>query len=101
MVNVNAIRMCMYRHKISDARLVLCGGGAYNPYIKTGLEKNLQKNNVSVMTAEELNVNSKLLEAHAFAFFAYKFMHRECLRLGDSTGAREPSILGCLYPAVH
>ena len=41
---------------ISDARLVLCGGGAYNPYIKTGLEKNLQKNNVSVMTAEELNV---------------------------------------------
>lgn len=101
MVNVNAIRMCMYRHKISDARLVLCGGGAYNPYIKTGLEKNLQKNNVSVMTAEDLNVNSKLLEAHAFAFFAYKFMHRECLRLGDSTGAREPSILGCLYPAVH
>lgn len=101
MVNVNAVRMCMYRHKITKTRLILCGGGAYNPYIREGLSKNLQKNSVTVMSAEDLGVNSKLLEAHAFAYFAYKFMHRECLNLGDSTGAKEPSILGCLYPATH
>lgn len=101
MVNVNAIRMCMYRHKFSKARLILCGGGAYNPYIRDGLAKNLHKNSIHVMSAEELSVNSKLLEAHAFAYFAYKFMHRECLELGNSTGAKEPSILGCLYPAVR
>ncbi len=100
LVNVNAIRMCMYRHNIAKARLIICGGGAYNPYISEGIKKNLQKNNVNVMKAEELGVNSKLIEAHAFAYFAYKFMHRECLNLGRSTGAKNPSILGCLYPAI-
>ncbi len=100
-VNINAIRQCLYRHSIDKARLILCGGGAYNPYIREGLKKALSKNNVEVLMAEEVGVNSKLLEAHTFAYFAYKFTHRECVDLGDSTGASTPSILGCLYPAVR
>lgn len=98
--NVNAIRHCIYKHKIESARLILCGGGAYNPIFKERFEKALSRNHVSVVIADELGVDAKLLEAHTFAYFAYKFTKRECIDLCDSTGAKKPSILGCLYPAT-
>ncbi len=97
LVNVNAIRAALYEYKPLQSRLILCGGGAYNPLILKKITEHLQKNEVSVMRAEELGVNSKLIEAHAFAYFAYKFMHREPLYLEESTGAKKPSVLGCLY----
>ena len=99
--NVNAIRECMFRHHIDGARLILCGGGAYNPVIEEGLTRRLKANGVEVFKAEDLGVDSKLIEAHTFAYFAYMFMHRQCVELGTSTGAARPSVLGCLYPCVR
>lgn len=96
--NVNAIRQCIFKHKIECGRLILCGGGAYNPIFKERFEKALKRNNISVFIADDLGVDAKLLEAHTFAYFAYKFTQRECVDLCDSTGASSPSILGCLYP---
>ncbi len=98
LVNVNAIRECLYRYTPEYKRLILCGGGAYNPLIVSRLTKHLEKNEVKILKAEDLGVNSKLIEAHAFAYFAYKFVHREPLDLCDSTEAKKPGILGCLYP---
>lgn len=96
--SVNAIRQCLFKYKIDSARLILCGGGAYNSLIVERFTKLLEKQHVEVVCADNLGVNSKLIEAHAFAFFAYMFCHRKPLDLGNSTGARRPSILGCLNP---
>ena len=98
---VNAIRQIIFSHKIDKARLIVCGGGAYNPLIMQRLSDSLLKNQVTVLKADDLGVDSKLIEAHAFAYFAYKFVKREPLDLASSTGALKPSILGCLYPATR
>ena len=95
---VNAVRGAIFKFKIDKSRLIICGGGAYNPVIMSKLSEALAKNNVETYIADELGVNSKLIEAHAFAYFAYKFVKREPLDLACSTNARENSILGCLYP---
>lgn len=94
---VNAIRQAIFNFKIDKSRLIVCGG-AYNPVIMGKLSEALTKNNVETYIADDLGVNSKLIEAHAFAYFAYKFVKREPLDLACSTNARENSILGCLYP---
>lgn len=96
--SVNAIRQCLFRYKIDSSRLILCGGGAYNSLITERFTKLLEKQNVEVVCADSLGVNSKLIEAHAFAFFAYMFCHRLPIDLGNSTGAQKPSVLGCLNP---
>ena len=96
--SVNAIRQSLFKYKIDSARLILCGGGAYNSLIVQRFTKLLERQHVEVVCADKLGVNSKLIEAHAFAFFAYMFCHRKPLELGKSTGALRPSILGCLNP---
>lgn len=96
--SVNAIRQCLFRYRIDSSRLILCGGGAYNSLIFERFTEMLKKQNVDVVCADTLGVNSKLIEAHAFAFFAYMFCHGKPLDLGHSTGADRPSILGCLNP---
>ncbi len=95
---VNAVRGAIFKFKIDKSRLIVCGGGAYNSVIMSKLSEALAKNNVETYIADDLGVNSKLIEAHAFAYFAYKFVKRETLDLACSTNARENSILGCLYP---
>ena len=98
--SVNAIRQSLFKYKIDSARLILCGGGAYNSLIVQRFTKLLERQHVEVVCADKLGVNSKLIEAHAFAFFAYMFCHRKPLELGKSTGALRPSILGCLNPSA-
>ena len=98
--SVNAIRQSMYRHHVDRARLIVCGGGAYNSYMLEKFTSLLSKNNVEVIKADDLGVDSKLIEAHAFAYFAYMFVQRKPLPLQDSTGAKKNSILGCLYPSL-
>ncbi|MGN0901903.1 MAG: anhydro-N-acetylmuramic acid kinase [Succinivibrio sp.] len=98
---VNAIRKCLYTYKISEAKLIICGGGAYNRVLLSRMQTLLSKNNVRIFRADDLGVNSKLIEAHAFALFAYMFMHRIPLPLSGSTGAKYDTICGCLYPAVR
>ena len=95
---VNAIRQAIFKFKLDSSRLIICGGGAYNPVIVSRIKKLLEKNEVQTLIADDLKVNSKLIEAHAFAYFAYKFVKREALDLKDSTNAKSNCVLGCLYP---
>lgn len=98
--SVNAIRQSMFRHHVDSARLIICGGGAYNSFMFEKFVSHLSKNNVDVVKAENCGIDSKLIEAHAFAYFAYMHTNRKPLPLQDSTGSRRNAILGCLYPAV-
>ena len=87
----------------AERDLVLCGGGALNPFLRERLhalaaERQLH---LHLKTCDEFGVDAKFLEAQAFAYFAYCTIHGQCLNLGKSTGAQRPALLGCICPAPH
>ena len=98
---VNEIRKIIYQYSIEDARLIVCGGGAFNRYMMDRMKMHLTKNRIEFYTADSLGIDSKLIEAHAFAYFAYMFTHRRPLNLKDSTACAKNSVLGCLFPATR
>ena len=71
--------------------LLLCGGGAKNSFLVERLK--VMMPNIEVVIAD----NADSLEAMAFAWLAYKRIHREPVELKDVTGAKENSVLGGLY----
>lgn len=93
-----------YSNKMSPERdLVLCGGGALNPFLRERLtaladEKGL---NLTLRSCSDFGLDAKFLEAQAFAYFAYCTVNGICLKLGASTGAHSPALLGCICPAPH
>jgi len=79
----------------TDAQLlIVCGGGAKNPLLMKRL-KELCKAEVKV--SDEFGVSSDYMEAMAFAWLAYKRVHREVVELSSVTGASKDSILGGIY----
>ena len=74
--------------------LIVCGGGAKNPLLMKRL-KELCKAEVKV--SDEFGVSSEYMEAMAFAWLAYKRVHREVVKLSSVTGASKDSILGGIY----
>ena len=71
--------------------LLLCGGGAKNSFLVERIK--VMMPNIEVVIAN----NADSLEAMAFAWLAYKRIHKEPVELKDVTGAKENSILGGLY----
>jgi anhydro-N-acetylmuramic acid kinase len=74
--------------------IILCGGGAKNSFLVERLQE-LSSSNVKY--SNDLGVDSDALEAMAFAWLAYKRIHREVVELKDVTGARKNSLLGAVY----
>lgn len=81
-------------HKVKE--LVLCGGGAYNCFVESRLEELLK---ISVKKSDDFGVDAGSLESMAFAWLAYKRIHKEVIDLKDITGAKENGILGAIYAA--
>ncbi|MEA3491963.1 MAG: anhydro-N-acetylmuramic acid kinase [Campylobacterota bacterium] len=71
--------------------LLLCGGGAKNSFLVERIKAMIP--NIQVVIA----ANADSLEAMAFAWLAYKRIHKEPVNLKDVTGAKENSILGGIY----
>ena len=79
-----------------DRELVLlCGGGAKNSFLLERLKVLLP--DCEVVLTDDYGVSGDFMEAMAFAWLAYKRMHREVVLLKSVTGAKENSILGALY----
>lgn len=69
--SVNAIRQSLFKYKIDSARLILCGGGAYNSLIVQRFTKLLERQHVEVVCADKLGVNSNLLKLMPLLFCLY------------------------------
>ena len=82
-------------------RLILCGGGAYNPALRSGFTDAMTQNGISVSLSSDLGVSEQYLEAEAFAYFAWLFTQRQRVDLSAITGSGEPQIMGALYPAAY
>ena len=52
---------------------------------------------IEVSISDKYDVSSDFMEAMAFAWLAYKRIKREKVKLSSVTGAKEDSILGCIY----
>jgi anhydro-N-acetylmuramic acid kinase len=71
--------------------VLLCGGGAKNSFLVERIKALMP--NVEVAISQ----NADSLEAMAFAWLAYKRMHKEVIELKDVTGASDNAVLGALY----
>jgi anhydro-N-acetylmuramic acid kinase len=71
--------------------VLLCGGGAKNSFLVERIKALMP--NIEVAISQ----NADSLEAMAFAWLAYKRMHKEVVNLKDVTGASDNAVLGCIY----
>ena len=85
---------------LKEGDLVLCGGGAFNPLIVKRFNDYLTPLNLKVLRSDDVGIHPLYLEAEAFAWFAYMCVHGKAIDLCSSTGAKTPSILGCICPAI-
>jgi len=71
--------------------LLLCGGGAQNIFLVERLQTLMP--NLQILIANDADS----LEAMAFAWLAYKRIHKEVVNLKDVTGARKDTLLGGVF----
>jgi len=75
--------------------LIVCGGGVKNKELMKSLSEELGM--VKVISRDEMGVSSDFMEAMAFAWLGYKRVKKERVNLKSVTGAKENTILGCIY----
>jgi len=100
--DVQATLLALTSQSISDEvkktdtnLLIVCGGGVKNKALMDSLHVELR--GVEVVSSDECGVSSDFMEAMAFAWLAYKRVHKQKVELKTVTGARENTILGCIY----
>ena len=84
------------RHAADAKSLVVCGGGALNAHLMRRLVHHLP--GVTVVSSADRGLPPLQVEAAAFAWLAFKNIHRETASLTSVTGARGARILGAVYP---
>ena len=77
--------------------VIVCGGGALNAGLMRDLAYYLER---PVNASSTLGVPVQLVEALAFAWLAWAYKNRRPAGLPSVTGARRPTVLGCLYPGA-
>lgn len=91
-----------YRHFLPQLpeRVLLCGGGSRNLYLKQRLQSELPS--AKILTTDEVGVDGDFKEAIAFAVLAYWRLNSAIPgNLPQVTGARQPVLLGDVhYPAI-
>lgn len=77
--------------------LYLCGGGTYNERLVHYIVRHLPT--IAVNQTDQLGLPALYVEAAAFAWMGYCFVHRKTTNIPSVTGASGKRILGALYPA--
>jgi len=77
--------------------LLVCGGGVHNSYLMQYLAQLLPNSTIS--STAKYGINPDLLEACAFAYFAYCCLHNIAANCPNVTSAKGKRILGAIYPA--
>jgi anhydro-N-acetylmuramic acid kinase len=84
-------------HAPNTARLLLCGGGAFNGALQRALALKLP--GASIERTSQHGVPEQQVEALAFAWLAKQCMERKAIDFTRTTGAKGPRILGSITPA--
>jgi len=78
--------------------IYICGGGAFNSYLRERLSHYLPKMKIS--TTSDLGIPEQLVEAVAFAWLAHQRVNGLPGNLPSVTGADKSAILGCVYKHI-
>ncbi|MBK1613735.1 anhydro-N-acetylmuramic acid kinase [Rubrivivax gelatinosus] len=81
----------------ATARLVVCGGGAFNRHLMARLAALLPR--AGLVSSAEFGIPPDQVEAIAFAWLAQAHLERRAGNRVAVTGARGERVLGALYPA--
>ena len=82
----------------ADAEEVyICGGGAHNSRLMSHLQLALPQ--YKIKKSDSVGIDADWMEAIAFAWLAQQTMHLRPGNLPAVTGARQPVVLGAIYPA--
>ena len=84
------------RHAADAKSLVVCGGGALNDHLMARLAHHVP--GLAVVSSADRGLPPLQVEAAAFAWLAFKNIHRETASLQSVTGARGARVLGAIYP---
>jgi anhydro-N-acetylmuramic acid kinase len=76
-------------------RILLCGGGSRNLYLKKRLHYHLP--GIAIVTTDEAGIDGDAKEAIAFAVLAYWRHHQSPGNLPTATGAKQPMLLGDIH----
>ncbi|MGH8377827.1 MAG: anhydro-N-acetylmuramic acid kinase, partial [Gammaproteobacteria bacterium] len=79
------------------SRVLLCGGGMHNAHLGKCLAALLS--DCTLATTDDFGIPADWVEAMAFAWLARETLARRPGNLPAVTGAREPAVLGAIYPA--
>ncbi len=78
------------------ARVLLCGGGSRNLYLRSRLQHHLL--DTQIMTTDDVGIDGDFKEAIAFAVLAYWRYHQIPGNLPTATGAKQAVLLGDVHP---
>jgi len=96
-LSARTIAQAIARHAAGTQQVIVCGGGAYNPFFLQRLSANLE--GVAVISSADLGIEPRWIEAMGFAWLARQTLKRQPGNLPSVTGAKTPVILGAIYPA--
>lgn len=77
-------------------RLLVCGGGAYNPQL---LQRLGARTGIPVESTADYGIPPDWMEAMAFAWLAFRVLNGKPGNLPSVTGARSHRLLGAIHPA--
>lgn len=75
--------------------IYICGGGAFNLYLRERLSHYMPK--IKISTTSDLGIPEQLVESVAFAWLAYQRVNELPGNLSSVTGSDKSAILGCVY----
>jgi len=96
-LTASSISSALMRHFGECDEIFLCGGGAHNRALVARLKTLLPR--TSIDRTDALGVPAQQVEAAAFSWLAKHAIEHKPIDLCNITGARQPSILGAIYPA--
>jgi anhydro-N-acetylmuramic acid kinase len=88
----NAIK----KHAASCSKVVLCGGGAYNPMLVERIQSHLPE--CTIVGSNVYGIDPKWIEASMFAWFAWRTLNGLPGNVPAVTGANHEAVLGAIHP---
>ena len=99
-LTVQTISQHLLKYLPNCEELIICGGGTRNLFLLERLVLAIHEHlpNLMVITSEDKGLDPQTIEAIAFAWLAWSFVHRKPSNIPSVTGALGPRVLGTLHP---
>ncbi len=98
-LTARSVVLSLFTHMPNCQELIICGGGTKNIFLLERIAQMCQEHQASltVLTAEDLGLDSQTIEGMAFAWLAWCFCSNKPSNIPEVTGAKGPRILGSLH----